>query len=380
MQATITLRIAALLASLFFWVGVGAQSTPSIRLAEPQITDRENGSVSYEIALRAPLPEGTTATLASPQIHQTKGFEYPLWLSDATMEVQQRTGQRPSLRIQARRSHAGDHSEIMLAFTSNNNTYFVPYVLPVASTLGTPRGAPLPPPPTEPYVLTNPQDAITNGIIRNPPVNPASPRPMAQHQPRTSAINNQHFATRSAASASANAPYSAAPQAAPSTRQSPPARTQAALLPHVTPNVPSAASPPSLSETTIPSAAASQPEPPLTAMSAPVAAPSTALPPPLPTPTPTPTPTAQQTMPALQANLMWAIGAVAALLLLYLLIRQWRNNRNKQRSQASVLARDTQFQPTDRSGAGNTVFGLSDSEAVAMQQQWQQQMLKKSKT
>jgi hypothetical protein len=358
MQATTILQIAAILSGLLFTAGSYAQLDTPIRLGEPQITAGTDGSVAYEIAIRTALPHGSTAKLASVQIHKAKGFNYPLWLSDANVEVKQRAGQRQTLRIQVQRPSPYDQNEIMLAFTNNGHTRFAPYTLQTDNSQHKSEGKPMPSPPADTDILANPLEAIANGIVRNADAVP----PQAQRKQNNTVTSSPNFSARTSTKIEPKQPL----------KKPAPTRTAPALV--------AASASDAASGSANPMSAASEPasvlSAPTTTPSATVVATSAAGPTPLAAPATAALPppqTAASKM--LQGTLVWALGAVAALLVLYLLVRLMMKNRSAQRDNAPVLTRETQFQ-TSRGGAANTVFGVSDSEAEALQQQWQQQKIR----
>lgn len=345
------------------------------QLGNVQVASLPNTPPTFEIGLPRSLPAGSSVKLASPYAHAQAGFAYPLWLSDADITVKQRRSQPQALLIQAKRSPAqSDHELLLELSTGSGVSQLIPYVF-----------------------LTDP---ITPSSTDLPmPALPASGEPLPQARPTLAEVieqlgNQPNTAIPSASTTTALPPKTteatvsaARPRQIAQKIQKPTAK-RAIRVQSVNPEavVPST---PLLPQKT--AAAAEAVSAPASAASAPVvatSAPASAValpvaPPAALQPTPpavaTPTTTSPSWLSRQLANpLNIALAALTFLLLTYVVVRIWQSKRADKAKNVPILTRETGFQPTSH-GAANTVFGLSDQEAVAIQQQWvQQQMGKKT--
>ena len=328
-----------------------AQAQSNVRLGNVQVATAPNAPPVFEIDLPRSLPAGSSIKLASPYAHAQAGFAYPLWLSDAAIQVKLRRGQAQALMIQAKRSPAQNEHELLLELSQGSGaSKLVPYVFltdPIA-----PSSADLP-----------------------MPERPASGEPAPEARPtlaevieRLGSQPNQGVATAdSLPSTTPNAITAASqPRQTPQKIQKPKAKKAIAI-----PTAPALNTAPALPapvQTLVseaPQTAASAPAP--TASSDAIAAAAPVAAPPLAT---SPSWLSRQ----INNPLNLALAAIALLLLAYVVVRVWQTKRAAKANGLPVLNRETGFQPTSH-GAANTVFGLSDQEAVAMQQQWAQQKM-----
>jgi hypothetical protein len=337
-----------------------AQAQSNLRLGNMQVITAPHTPPVFEIGLPRSLPAGSSIKLASPYAHAQAGFTYPLWLSDADITVKQRRGQPQALMIQAKRSPAQSDHELLLELSqSSGASQLIPYVFltdPIA-----PSSADLPMPELpesgEPAPEARPTLAEVIERLGNQPRQP--------NQGATTANTLPPLITDATVSA-------ARPRQMPQKIKKPAARKAVRVQPPKTETVaPTAAATATAAAAAVPPAAAPPETPasgPVVAASAPAALVSA--------PTDATNPTWLSRQLANPLNL--ALAAALLLLLAYVIVRLWQAKRAAKAKNVPVLTRETGLQPTSH-GAANTVFGLSDQEAVAMQQQWvQQQMGKKT--
>lgn len=310
----------------------------------PTILSAEGAPLIFELPLDASTTQNLSAStairLATPDQHAAQGMTYPLWLSDASFHIRNRSQQRLAIVVTPKRGNPELSTELLLTLNNAGRRSFRPLHL-MFDTVSRFAGEPLPmvatilsPAADKPDVHNSSAPVIRFETQAVPTPVPEQPQLLSNRtEPNLPATRKPRF----------DAPrYAPNNVAAPTASNTLPASQASSPLPATTISTPAS---PTTPQTPAPARAAKPLPPPVVAAS------------------------------GLESWLtnwtMLAAGLAIALLLLYLLARvfkKWYAQRANQLPTTFLDPKPTAISAEESSIS--TVFGMNEEEANAMHAKW----------